>query len=103
MPDPQRSAAFTAQYEDAYEETPHPLAGLAFDGIAAIGALVRQGNVDALSSASLTQNAGFQGASGVFRLLRDGTNERGLAVASVDNKKVIVISPAPRSFGRAGF
>ncbi|MDG1337051.1 MAG: penicillin-binding protein activator, partial [Tateyamaria sp.] len=54
-------------------------------------------------SASLTQNAGFQGASGVFRLLRDGTNERGLAVASVDNKKVVVISPAPRSFGRAGF
>ncbi|MDB2578126.1 penicillin-binding protein activator [Tateyamaria sp.] len=103
LPDPQRSAAFTAQYEDAYEETPHPLAGLAFDGIAAIGALVRQGNVDALSSASLTQNAGFQGASGVFRLLRDGTNERGLAVASVDNKKVVVISPAPRSFGRAGF
>ena len=103
LPDPRRSAAFEALYKDAYQELPHPLAGLAFDGIAAIGALVKQGNIDALSGASLTQNAGFQGASGVFRLLRDGTNQRGLAVATVRDKKVVVISSAPRSFGRAGF
>jgi hypothetical protein len=39
----------------------------------------------------------------VFRLMADGTNQRALAVATVDNKEVVVISPAPTSFGNAGF
>ena len=46
--------------------------GLAYDGIAAIGALVKQGKSDALTSAALTQGAGFQGTGGVFRLLPNG-------------------------------
>ena len=82
---------------------PHPLAGVAFDGIAAIGALVSSGNPNALTGAALTQGAGFQGASGVFRLLSDGTNERGLSVATVQSNQVFVISPAPFSFSGTGF
>jgi ABC-type branched-subunit amino acid transport system substrate-binding protein len=103
MPDPSRAAAFRAQYQAAYGGAPHPIAGLAFDGIAAIGALVSSGNPNALSGVALTQGAGFQGASGVFRLLSDGTNERGLAVATVREKQVVIISPAPRGFGGPGF
>ncbi|WP_415404537.1 penicillin-binding protein activator [Tateyamaria sp. SN3-11] len=102
MPDPNRSAAFRAQYQAAYGGAPHPLAGLAFDGIAAIGALVSRGNANALSGAALTQGSGFQGATGIFRLRPDGTNERGLAVATVQNNQVVIISPAPRGFGGAG-
>mmetsp|Transcript_23333 Transcript_23333/g.40580 ORF Transcript_23333/g.40580 Transcript_23333/m.40580 type:complete len:395 (+) Transcript_23333:1604-2788(+) len=103
LPDPNRTAAFRGQYQAAYGGAPHPLAGLAFDGIAAVGALVSRGNPNALSGVALTQAAGFQGASGVFRLLSDGTNERGLAVATVRDKQVVVISPAPRGFGGTGF
>lgn len=103
LPDPGRTAAFRAQYQAAYGGAPHPIAGLAFDGIAAVGALVSRGNPNALSGVALTQAAGFQGASGVFRLLSDGTNERGLAVATVREKQVVVISPAPRGFGGTGF
>ena len=103
LPDPGREAAFRRQYEAAYGSAPHPLAGLAFDGVAAIGALVRQGRSNALTGAALTQSAGFQGASGVFRLRPDGTNQRGLAVATVQNRQVVVISPAPSGFGGAGF
>ncbi|WP_420012419.1 penicillin-binding protein activator [Tateyamaria sp.] len=102
LPDPGRTNAFRAQYQAAYGGAPHPVAGLAFDGIAAVGALVSRGNPNALSGTALTQGAGFQGASGVFRLLNDGTNERGLAVATVRDKQVVVISPAPRGFGGAG-
>ena len=51
----------------------------------------------------LTQGAGFAGVNGPFRLLPDGTNERGLAVAQIQNNQVIVIDPAPRSFGGTGF
>lgn len=103
LPDPNRSAAFNAQYLDAYGSAPHPLAGLAFDGIAAIGALVSRGNSNALSRAALTQGSGFQGASGIFRLLGDGTNERGLAIATVRNNQVVIVSPAPSAFGGTGF
>jgi ABC-type branched-subunit amino acid transport system substrate-binding protein len=95
--------AFDSRYRAQYGQDPHPLAGLAFDGIAAIGALVRQGRSDALSARALTQNSGFQGANGVFRLRPDGTNERGLAVATVRNNQVTILDPAPSGFGGAGF
>jgi len=103
LPDPALYQAFQARYQAAYGAAPHPIAGLAYDGIAAVGALVRSGRSDALSGAALTQSSGFAGVSGVFRLKSDGTNERALAVAEVRNRQVVVIDPAPRSFGGAGF
>ena len=39
----------------------------------------------------------------VFRLLGDGTNQRGLAVAQVEGGKIVVVEAAPSSFGDAGF
>lgn len=103
LPDPTASSVFRSQYSAAYGGNPHPLAGLAFDGIAAVGALAKAGKSDALSAGALTQNAGFRGASGIFRLRGDGTNERGLAVATVRDRGVVVLEPAPTAFGGAGF
>lgn len=103
MPDPALTGQFRDRYANAYGTTPHPIGGLAYDGIAAIGALVSQGKSDALTAAALTQGAGFNGVNGVFRLRADGTNERGLAVATIRDKQVVIIDPAPRSFGGAGF
>ncbi|MBK1636217.1 penicillin-binding protein activator [Rhodovulum adriaticum] len=103
LPDPQMTALFTSRYEAAFGTPPHPAAALAYDGIAAIGALVQQGKSDALTVAALTQGAGFAGVGGTFRLLTDGTNERALAVAQIENNQVRVIDPAPRRFGGPGF
>lgn len=102
LPDPAVSAQFRARYQATYGGAPHPIGGLAYDGIAAIGALVGAGKSDALTGAALTQGAGFQGVGGIFRLLPNGTNERGLAVATVQNRQVVVIDPAPKSFAGAG-
>ncbi|MFZ5752476.1 MAG: penicillin-binding protein activator [Pseudomonadota bacterium] len=102
LPDPGLSQQFQARYQAAYGQPPHPIAGLAYDGIAAIGALVKQGSADPLGHAALTQGSGFVGVNGIFRLRPDGTNERGLAVATIRNNQVVVIDPAPRSFGGAG-
>jgi len=102
LPEPVLTQRFRARYEAAYAEPPHPIGGLAFDGIAAIGALVANGQSNALTGGALTQGAGFQGVNGIFRLRPDGTNERGLAVASIQNRQVVVIDPAPRSFVGAG-
>lgn len=99
LPDPGRTAAFASRYQAAYGVAPHPIGSLAFDGVAAIGALVAQGNRDALTRAALTQANGFQGVSGVFRLRPNGTNERALAVAVVRNGAPVIVDRAPQSFG----
>jgi len=101
LPDPALYAQFQQRYKTAFGEAPHPIAGLAYDGIAAIGALARSSKD--LSPRGLTQNAGFAGVTGIFRLRADGTNERGLAIAEIRNNQLTIIDPAPRSFGRAGF
>jgi ABC-type branched-subunit amino acid transport system substrate-binding protein len=100
MPDPALYAQFQSRYQAAYGQTPLPIAALAYDGIAAIGALARSGKD--LGGAGLTQNAGFVGVTGIFRLRPDGSNERGLAIAEIRNNQVFVIDPAPRSFAGAG-
>lgn len=103
MPDPALYQQYQSRYQTAFGEAPHPISGLAYDGIAAIGALIKQGRSNALTAEALTQGAGFVGVNGVFRLRSDGQNERGLAIAQVRNNQVVIIDAAPRSFGGAGF
>ncbi|RWR28911.1 penicillin-binding protein activator [Sinirhodobacter populi] len=103
LPDPGMASRFSARYQAAYGSTPNPIAGLAYDGIAAIGALVKSGRADALTKPALTQSSGFVGVNGIFRLRADGTSERALAIAEVRNGQAAVIDPAPRSFSGAGY
>ena len=103
LPDQGAASAFSGQYQAAYGAAPHPIGGLAFDAIAAIGALASQGQGQTLTATALTQGAGFRGASGIFRLNPDGTNTRGLAVATISEAQVKILSPAPQRFGGAGF
>lgn len=102
LPDPGPAALFANRYAATYGETPHPLAGLAYDGIAAIGALAAAGDSEALTKAALVQPQGFRGTSGIFRLLPNGLNQRGLAVATIQNNQVVILEQAPRSFGGPG-
>lgn len=102
LPDPQLYQQYRARYQAAFGEAPHPISGLAYDGIAAIGALIKQGKASALTGSALTQGAGFVGVNGIFRLRSDGTNERGLAIAQIRDNQLVVIDAAPRSFGGAG-
>ncbi len=103
LPDPGRFTQFVARFQTAYGAPPHPIAALAYDGIAALGALAAKEGSGPISRAGLTQPAGFVGVNGVFRLLGDGTNQRGLAVAQVQGGKIVVVDAAPNSFGLTGF
>ena len=102
IPDQGLHNLFESRYAAAYGSQPHPLSGLAYDGIAAIGALIAQGNANALTKQALTSPQGFQGTNGIFRFRPNGLNERGLAVATIQNNQVVILEPAPRSFGGAG-
>lgn len=101
LPDPGTNQQFRARYASAFGESPPIYAGFAYDGIAAIGAIAKRGGP--LNSASLTQSAGFVGVGGIFRLRGDGTTDRGLAIAQIQNSQVVIIDPAPNNFGGVGF
>jgi ABC-type branched-subunit amino acid transport system substrate-binding protein len=103
LPDPALFAQFQNRYSAAYGQPPHPIAGLAYDGIAAVGALSRSSLSGPLPRDTLTQSAGFVGVNGIFRLLEDGKNERGLAVAQIRDGQAVIIDSAPRSFAGPGF
>lgn len=103
VPDNTRKAQFDQRYRAAYGEAPHDLGSLGYDGVAAISALVRAGKRNALTTAGLTQSSGFAGINGAFRLRRDGTNDRALAVATVRNGQLVILDPAPKSFSGFGF
>ena len=102
-PSKQVSTSFNSRFTEGFGSQPHQLAGLAYDGLAAIGALVSTGQKNAVTKTALTQASGFKGVSGVFRLLADGTNERALAITKIERKKVVLIDAAPVSFGRVWF
>ena len=102
-PSPALAQQFANRYQSVYGTTPNPVAALAYDAVAAIGALAAQGNANALTTAAFTQGQGFAGVNGPFRLFPNGMNQRGLAVATIQNNQVIVIDPAPRSFSGTGF
>lgn len=104
-PDPSLTSAFAGRYRNTYGEGPHELANLAFDGVAAVGALIAEARASGgapFSAARLTQPAGFAGASGPFRFNTDGTNQRNLAILEVQNGTTTVVQGAARNFDTLG-
>ena len=106
VPDPTLTLQFETRYQLAYGIEAHQLSGLAYDGIAAVGAMISSaraaGETSAFSAQRLTDPAGFAGVTGIFRFRADGTNERGLAIMKIEGGVANMISAAPRSFGSAG-
>ena len=103
LPDPDLFSSFRFRYRYAYGEDPHWIASLAYDGVAAIGALRATNASDPFHSLRLSSPQGFTGANGVFRFKLDGSIERGLAVAEIRDYQVEIVSEAPRAFEFTGF
>lgn len=104
---PAPSQELHSQFEARYGKAFGPLtprmttfASTAYDATALAAALAHQGQGD-YPVAALTNPNGFSGIDGIFRLLPDGTNERGLAVRELQQGGSKEISPAPASFTAA--
>ncbi len=102
-PDPKGWRAFTQRYVKAYERTPPRLSSLAYDAVGIAIALSQGKPGQRYTAQQLTRARGFAGVDGLFRLLTDGTSERGLAILEVQKFGARVVQPAPLSFGRAQF
>jgi ABC-type branched-subunit amino acid transport system substrate-binding protein len=97
-PDPAGFRAFSGRYRTRYGNEPVRTATLAYDAVALVAALARQGG-QKFSQDVLTNPSGFAGIDGLFRFRPDGTNERGLAVMRVGTTGGVAVAGSPKSFG----
>lgn len=102
IPDGAAISAFNARFNNTYGTPPHPLAGIAYDGMNAFATLLSQKNSGAAQRSQLTRSQGFRGASGAFRLLKNGSTQRALSVAEATSSGLRVISSAPTKFSGSG-
>ena len=100
-PDPKGWAGFSQRYAKTYGGPPPRIASLAYDAVSLAVSLSQNPQGQRYNSSTLTRASGFQGVDGLFRLLPDGTSERGLAILEVREYGPQVIDPAPSSFSNA--
>lgn len=90
--------AFEQSFEGVFEKLPEQLASLAYDATALAVIVQRDLGDRQFQMASLTDAQGFAGATGLFRLKRNGLAEHGLAVLAVDDGEVREVDPTPLRF-----
>jgi len=97
-PSPQTRRPFEQRYRSVFGAAPAGLASLAYDAVSLAAVMARQLGGPAFDPLSLTQPSGFAGVDGLFRLMPDGSNQRGLAVLRLTPAGIEIQDPAPTSF-----
>lgn len=100
-PDPKGWSSFVGKYSKTYGASPPRIASLAYDAVSLAVSLSGNPPGQRYTVTQLTRASGFSGIDGLFRLLYDGTSERGLAILEVREGGARVIDPAPSSFTTA--
>jgi len=95
---PEAFSAFDGRFESTFGETPETLASLAYDATALAVIVQRDIGDRRFDPISLTDPEGFAGATGLFRLQRDGLVQHGLAVLEVADGSIEEIDPTPLRF-----
>ena len=91
---------FNVSWNAIWRQTPGELSRLGFDALAMVAALSASGDDQNLSPAGqwaqkLVTSKGFQGYSGAFRLLPDGSNVRAFELRQIRNGQSKIIKAAP--------
>ena len=98
-PDPTITGAFEKRYEAAFGENPPRLASISYDATLLAARLAQNPRKrDRFDADRITNPNGYYGADGLFRLMEDGSVERGLAILEIQPGGIRVIDPAPKSF-----
>ncbi|MDC0476694.1 penicillin-binding protein activator [Alphaproteobacteria bacterium] len=91
---------FIANWSEIWQHPPGELSRLGFDAMALVAALVTDAEDGTPLSAAdwaqkLVTHRGFQGYSGAFRLLPDGSNVRAYELRQIRHGQSTIIKPAP--------
>src|SRR5215212_1941478 len=97
-PDSAGFRSFSGRYRAKFAADPVRTATLAYDAVALVAALAKQG-AQRFAPETLTNPSGFAGIDGLFRFRTDGSNERGLAVMKVASGGSTPVAGSPKSFG----
>lgn len=102
-PDPKGWSNFAGKYAKTYGSTPPRIASLAYDAVSLAVSLSSNPPGQRYTATTLRRGSGFAGVDGLFRLLPDGTSERGLAILEVRDYGLEVLEPAPNNFTSAQY
>jgi branched-chain amino acid transport system substrate-binding protein len=92
-PDPRGWADFSQRYAKSYGQAPPRIASLAHDAVSLAIAVSPSADARGFDAAELTRTGGFTGVDGPYRLLPDGSTERGLAILEVQKFGAGTIDP----------
>ncbi len=94
---------FAQRYEQKFGVRPGVQAAIAYDAVTLAAELVRQGGPKTrFSSSNFESPRGFQGTTGAFRILSNGTTQRGLAIYQIRSGKGVLLEQAVSSFSGRG-
>jgi len=97
-PSPELRNAYEVKFEKIFGYSPPRLSSLAYDAMLLAVKLTSEKLGMNNSSTLITDPRGFLGVDGIVRFLKNGTNERGLAILEVGPDGVKVIDKAPKLF-----
>lgn len=98
-PDPRGWKDFSERFAKVHGHAPPRIASLAYDAMSMTIALSAASRGSRYTPQFLLRPSGFTGIDGTFRLLNDGTVERGLAILEVQKFGATVIDAAPTALG----
>jgi branched-chain amino acid transport system substrate-binding protein len=91
-------ARFESRFMDTYGYKPLKIASLGYDAITLIATILNNNASVPIKKNELLNRNGFNGITGLFRFLPDGTNERSFSVYEISNKQAVILDPAPEYF-----
>lgn len=96
--DQSRFDAFKQRYMQKFGSEPTVNAALGYDAVLLVGGLLREKPGKQITRKEIERRQGFIGASGIFRFLPNGKNQRGLAIFRIENGQPVAIKSSPSSF-----
>ena len=102
IPDDRFRIIYEKRFLKKFGYRPHLTSSLAYDAIAAIGALIRKRDIEGgnypFSIDQIVNPNGFIGIDGIFRFKSDRTTEKELAIATIERNQTTILKSAPNKF-----
>ena len=92
---------YAVKYRNRFGAAPYRLSSLGYDAVLLTVRIARDWRPGTdFPESALRDPGGFSGIDGAFRFGRDGIAQRALEVQEIRGGHMVVVSPAPTSFGK---
>ena len=102
IPDNRFRAIYEKRFVKKFGYRPHLTSSLAYDAIAAVGALIRKRDIEQsyypFNTNEIVNSNGFIGIDGIFRFKSDRTTDKELAIATIERNQPNVLKLSPNKF-----